>query len=87
MFEVLTPGSLERVLDIEIQNILVRVRPQPHGIDFLATFVADPGLDQVLTEDPTLEQKMMVLFEVAQRFVETARQRTDFRRFLRLEIV
>ena len=29
----------------------------------------------------------MVLFEVAQRFVETARQRTDFRRFFRLEIV
>ncbi len=60
-----TRHMAHRPLHIEIQDILVWMRPQPHGIDFLAAFVADPGLDQVLAEHPALEQKLMVLFEVA----------------------
>jgi hypothetical protein len=63
------------------------MRPQPHGVNFLFAFVADPCLDQVFAEDSTLEQKLMVLFEVTQRFVETARHRADRRRFFRFEIV
>jgi hypothetical protein len=62
-------SSFERGLHVVIQNILVRMRAQPYGIDFPGTFIPDPSLDQVLAEHSAFEQKLMVLFEVAQRFV------------------
>ena len=55
MFPPVSPLSLERGLHIVIQDILVWMRTQPHGIDFLFAFVTDPGFDQVLAEDSTLE--------------------------------
>src|SRR6185436_20784242 len=78
---------LNSLLRVVIQHILVRMRAQPHGIDFPGTFVVDPGLDQSLAEDTTLEQELMVLLQTAQRFIQAAWHRADFRRLFRLEIV
>ena len=44
-----------RVLDIVVQEKLIRMRPQTHRVHFLATLVSDPGLDQILTEYPAFQ--------------------------------
>lgn len=56
------PFSPRRLLDVIVEEELVRMRPQPHRIDLLAPLVADPSLDQVLGKHLSLEQKLMILF-------------------------
>ncbi len=56
------PFSPRRLLDVVVEEELVRMRSQPHRIDLLAPLVADPSLDQVLGKHLSLEQKLMILF-------------------------
>src|SRR5213593_2039498 len=50
-------------LHVVVQEELVRMRPQRHGIDFLGALVREPGLDQVGREHSTLEADHAFLLE------------------------
>src|SRR6267143_440858 len=52
-----------RTLRVVIEEELVRMRTQGDGIDLALTLVGDPGVDQVLGEDITLEQELVVGLE------------------------
>src|SRR5919198_913289 len=42
----------------------------PDGVDLLFALVVDPGLDQVLREDPALEQELVILLQSVDRIRE-----------------
>src|SRR5271154_377090 len=43
-------------LQVEVQLELVRVRAEPDRVELAGTLVFQPGVDQVLSEDPAVEQ-------------------------------
>ena len=48
---------------VEVQLELVRVRTELDRLDLLGALEVDPGLDEVLGEDPALEQELVVLLQ------------------------
>ena len=62
---------------VEVQAELVRVRPQPHGVDFLLRLVPDPGVDHVGGEHVAAEQELVILAQRGQRLVQRARRRRN----------
>jgi hypothetical protein len=52
-------------LDIEVQEELIRVRPDPHLIDLFLPLVSDPGLDHVCCEDIALQKKGVVFLKIS----------------------
>src|SRR5205823_5542504 len=64
-------------LDIEVQRELRRGRPQPDRVQLLLDLVLDPGLDHVLGEDVALEEELVILLQLTQRFLERARHLRD----------
>src|SRR5256886_13667451 len=68
-------------LHVVVQEELVRMRPQRHGIDFLGALVREPGLDQVGREHSTLEQEGVVSLEGANDPVREARRVLTWLRF------
>ena len=56
------------------------MRPEPHGINFLAPLVADPRLDQILCKYAAFQEEFVVLLQIAERFIKAALPRIrDFR--------
>ena len=53
------------------------MRSQPHCVDFFAALIADPGIDQILREHPTLQEEVVILFQIIQRLIQAQPQR-DF---------
>ena len=49
--------------NIVVQAELVRMRTEPHGVDFLFPLVFDPGRDHVVGEDVAAEQELVVLLQ------------------------
>src|SRR5690242_17961065 len=60
-------------LDVVVQEELVRMRPQRHGIDLLGALVRDPRVDQVRREHPALEQEGVVGLQRGERFTQGPR--------------
>src|SRR4029453_13319890 len=56
----------------EVQRELVRMRPEPDGVDLVRHLVVDPGLDDVLGEDVALQEEIVVALQVLERFVVRA---------------
>jgi len=50
-------------LDVEIQLELVGMWPQAHGIDFLAAFILEPGLDHILREHIAFGEKLVIVLQ------------------------
>src|SRR5882762_2868982 len=73
--------------DVVVQEELVRMRPQRHGIDFLDALVGDPRLDQVGREHPALKQESVVRLERRERLVQGARRVLHMLALLGLEVV
>ena len=46
--------------DVVVQVELVRVRSQPHRVELVEPLVLDPGVDDVLGEDASLQQELVV---------------------------
>src|SRR6476620_4149547 len=63
------------VVVIEVE--LVRMRPQSDGIELLFALVANPRLHEILSEDAALQQKLVILFERADRFFKRPGCRAD----------
>ncbi len=61
-------------LHVIVEAELVRMRSQPHGIDFILQFVVDPGRDHVLGEHVTLEQELVVFLQRLERRLERRRE-------------
>src|SRR3954452_24579771 len=76
-----------RPLAIEIQEELIGMWPQAHGVDFLGALVVEPILDDVFCEDIALEQEVMVAFEIVKRLVERAGRLRYFGEFLGFQVV
>jgi hypothetical protein len=57
-------------LDVVVHVELVRVWPQPHGVDLVLTLVLDPGVDDVLGEHAAGEQEVLVRLERGECLVE-----------------
>ena len=57
-------------LDVEIQLELVGMWPQAHGIDFLAAFILQPGLDDILGEHIAFGEKLVIALQSGERPVE-----------------
>ena len=74
-------------LNIVVQAELVRVRTETERVDFALPFVVDPRADHVLREDVAAEEKLVIAFEVHERFVERARRLRNFGEFFRGKIV
>ena len=53
------------------------MRAQPHGVDLVLPLVRDPGLDQVLREDPAGGEELVVGLERVERLGERARHLRD----------
>src|SRR5262245_29839132 len=47
----LSTSSTLNSLDVKVQAVLVRMRPQAHGVRFVHALVFDPSVNQVLGED------------------------------------
>ena len=58
--------GVRRRSDVEVHLELVRVWAEPDLVDLVRALVVDPGVDQVLGEDATLEQVILVGFECEQ---------------------
>ena len=69
MHLVLADGSQK--LDIVIEEELVRMRPQAHLIDLLAPLITYPGLDQILGKHFSFEQKLMILLQAVDSFIQS----------------
>ena len=54
---------VSKILDVVIQEELVRMRPQPQRVHFLGPLVVDPGLDRVLGEHIALQQEASGLLQ------------------------
>src|SRR5450432_287720 len=59
-----------RVLNVEVELELVRVRAQPDRVDLVLALVLDPGVDEVLGEDATREQVVLIGLKRDQHFAE-----------------
>ena len=55
-------------LDIKIQRELVGVRTQPDSVHFLVALVPDPPADHVAREHVALQQEIVVLLQVRERW-------------------
>src|SRR5689334_3401911 len=47
-------------LEVVIEEELVGMRSEPHGIDFLAPLVADPCLDQIFRKYAAFQQELVI---------------------------
>src|SRR5262245_31257770 len=65
-FSLAEPGRLR----VEVQREFVRMRAQAHRADFFGHLVVNPGFDQVLGEYVALEQVLVIVLQVVQRFIE-----------------
>ncbi len=54
---------------------LVRVRTQTNRVDFVFYLVVDPGFDQVLGENASLKQELVILGEGIQSLDQRSRDR------------
>ena len=63
------------------------MRPLRERKQFLLALVVDPGVDQVLGEDATLEQEVVVGLQLAQGLVERTRKLRDALGFLGRQLV
>ena len=50
-------------LDVVVEDELPRVGTEAHRIDLLLALVGDPGLDQIVGEDPSRPQEIVVGFQ------------------------
>src|SRR5258708_35184742 len=64
-----TPDWLHVVVQLE----LVRVRPEPDGVNLVAALVVEPGLDQVRGKHAALEQELVIGPGVVEHCPERAR--------------
>ena len=55
--------SNRRSLDVEVQHKLVRMRTEPNLVTFRVPLVVNPRLDQVLGEDITAEQLIVIFLQ------------------------
>src|SRR5260221_695927 len=74
-------------LDVAVEHELPGVRPKRDRVDLFLALVLDPGVDDVLGENPAFEQERVVLLQGVERLRERARHRLDLRLFLALELV
>src|SRR5262249_12672069 len=58
---------------VEVQRVLVRMRPEPQRAHLVRHLVLDPGLHDVRGENVALEQEVVIALEVRERLVERAR--------------
>ncbi len=59
--------------NVVIQCELVRMGPSVDGLDFVLHLIVDPGFDQFLAEDVSLEKEVMILFQSLQGFFKRSR--------------
>ncbi len=85
---VLSGGAFgPKTLNIVIKHELVGVRTQANGIHFLRPFVVDPFLDQVLGEDPALQQVLVVIFQGVQGLRQRGGDALDLLQFAPFQFV
>src|SRR5258708_32205548 len=64
-------------LRVVVQLELVRVRPEPDGVNLVTALVVEPGLDQVRGKHAALEQELVIGLEVVEHCLERARNLGD----------
>ncbi len=85
---VLSGGAFgPKTLNIVIKHELVGVRTQANGIHFLRPLVVDPFLDQVLGEDPALQQVLVVVFQGFQCLRQGGGNALDLLEFASFQLV
>jgi hypothetical protein len=55
----------------------VGVRAEPQRVDVVLALVCDVRLDQILVEDPSLEQEIVIVLQLGEGLVESTRHRRD----------
>jgi hypothetical protein len=84
LFPQVRGGAL---LDVVVQRELVRVRPQADRVDLDLALVGDPRRDEVLGEDPALEQVVVVGLERVEHGVERRGHLRDVGELVRRQLV
>src|SRR6185436_7447315 len=83
---VLLGSSQAPAIHVVIQKELVGMRAQAQRVVFLA-LVFDPHLQEVARKDVALEQEVVVVLQMFQRFGETARHLRNLRVFFGRQLV
>src|SRR2546429_6407703 len=73
--------------DVEVQGELVGVRAKADGVDLLFAFVPDPGTNDVVGEDITLKQELVVALQVGEGLLQRRGRLGDPAQLLGLEVV
>src|SRR6267143_3150847 len=74
-------------LYVVVQEELVGVRPQGHGVDVLGALIGEPRVDQILREHPSLDQEGVVGLQRRQRLLQAAGGVLDVLALRRLQLV
>src|SRR5580698_9413065 len=77
------PRSPRTRSNVEVEVELVRRRAHPDRIELLVPLEIDPLGERVLGEDVALDQKLVVLLDRVERFLEASRHVRDVLELLR----
>jgi len=54
-------GFLHSLLDIIIEKKFIGMRADTHRINFLVSFIPNPGFDQIFRKDLSFQEKLIIL--------------------------
>ena len=63
------PPAFQASLDVEVENELLRMRAQAHGVQLFLPLVLEPGFDQVLREHVPLKKECVIGLEGVENFL------------------